>query len=144
MINAITPFIFNIHQPFHMLLLDFLSIIHTYFYRATFVFKTTNPNNIFLLHNLLFGNSKQLPTILTRINLLHHLSSFLILSHTYYPLSIFFCLTIFFPISLIPTLFPNPKYFLLSTHSDIHIVIPPRFKMSGFAFSITTDFIRNI
>ena len=29
-INAITPFIFNIHQLFYMLLPDFLSIIHTF------------------------------------------------------------------------------------------------------------------
>ena len=62
-INAITPFIFNIHEPFHRLLPDFLSsstltftepfhrllpdflsIIHTYFHCPTFCFKTTNPN----------------------------------------------------------------------------------------------------
>ena len=82
-INAITPFIFNIHQLFHMLLSDFLSIIHTYFYHHTFIFNTSNPKNIFLLLNPLFGNSKHLTTITTRINLLHCISSFLIHNHIY-------------------------------------------------------------
>ena len=59
-INAITPFIFNIHQLFHMLLPDFLSIIHIYFHRPTFIFKTTNPNNISLIPSPLLGNSNQL------------------------------------------------------------------------------------
>ena len=67
-INAIILFIFNIHQLFHMLLPNFLSIIHTYFHRPTFIFKTTNSNN-FLLPNPLFGNSKQLTTIAVRISL---------------------------------------------------------------------------
>ena len=43
-IGAITTFIFNIRQIFHMLLPNFLSIIHTYFLHPTFIFKTTNPN----------------------------------------------------------------------------------------------------
>ena len=52
-INAIMPFIFNIHHLFHMLLLDFLSIIHTYFHHLTSIFKTTNLNDIFFLPNCL-------------------------------------------------------------------------------------------
>ena len=119
-------------------------IIHTYFHCPTFIFKTTNPNNIFLFHNPLFGNSKQLTAITTKINLLHCPSSFLIHSHTYYSLSIFFGLTIFLPIFLILTLFPNPKQLSLSTHSHIYIfILPSHFKISGIAFSTTTDFTCN-
>ena len=40
-INAITPFIFNIHHLFYMLLRDLLLIIHTYFCHPTFIVKTT-------------------------------------------------------------------------------------------------------
>ena len=47
-ISAITPFIFNILQLFHLLLPDFILIIHTYFHLSSFIFKTTNLN-IFLL-----------------------------------------------------------------------------------------------
>ena len=101
--NAITPFTCNIHQLFNMLLLDCLLII------PTFIFKKTSPNNIFLLPNPLFGNSKELMTIKTRINLLCCLSSFLIHSHIYYSFNAFLCLIMFLPIFLIQTLFPNPK-----------------------------------
>ena len=76
-INVVTPFSFSIHHLFQMLLPDFLSIIHTYFHHPTFILK------IFFLPNPLFGNSKQLMTIMTSINFLHCLSSFLIHSHIY-------------------------------------------------------------
>ena len=95
-ISAIILFFFNIYQLFHMLLLDFLLIIYTYFHRPTFIFKTTNPNNAPLLPSPLLGNSKQLTTITTQINFLHRLPSFLIHSHIYYSLSIFFASQYFF------------------------------------------------
>ena len=107
-----------------MLLPDFFSIIHTHFHRPTFTFKTTNPNNIFLLPSPLFGYSKELTTITTRINLLHRLLSFLIHSHIYYSLSIFFCLAIFLPIFLIPTLFPPGSQFLSEFYFPSQIYFP--------------------
>ena len=127
-----------------MFLPDFPSIIHTYFHCPTFIFKTTNPNNIFLLPNPLFGNSKQLTTITTRINLPRRLSSFLIHSHLYHSLSIFFASQHFSLSSSFRLCFQILNN-SLSTHSHIHIFIPPpHFKMPGLAFSITTDFTRNI
>ena len=123
----------------------FLSIIHTYFHRPTFIFKTTNPNNMLLLPNPLFDNSKQLTTITTRINFLHRFSSFLIHSHMHSSISIFFASQYFFLPSSFRLLFCIPKQLSLSTRSHIHIFIPPpRFKMLRFAFSITIDFTRNI
>ena len=61
-INAITPSIFNIHELFHILFLDFCSIINTYFHHSTFISKTTNPNNIFFLSSpflAILNNSQQ-------------------------------------------------------------------------------------
>ena len=74
-INAFTPFIFNVYQHFHVLLPDFPSIIRSYFHLPSFIFKTTNPN-ISPLPSPLFGNSKQLTTIATQINLHHSFPAF--------------------------------------------------------------------
>ena len=98
-INAITPFIFNIHQPFHVLLPNFLSIIYLYFHCPTFILKATNAN-ISFLPSALFSNSKQLRTITTWINLLYCLPTFLIRSQIYYSISMFFCFTTLLPIFL--------------------------------------------
>ena len=65
----------------------------------------------------------------------------MIYNHIYYSLSIFFVSQCFFLSSSFLTLFPNPKELSLSTHSYIHIFIPPpRLKMCGFVFSLTTSF----
>ena len=130
-IDGITQFIFNIHQLFHTLLPDFLLIIHIYFYHLTYICKKTNPNNIFLILSLLFGNSKLLMTITTQINFLHCLPRFLIHSHIYYSLGIFFCLIIFLPVFLILTLFPNPKKQPLSTYIYIHLFLIGIHSMQG-------------
>ena len=110
-INAITAVIFNIPQLFHVLLPDFLSIIQNYFHRPTSIFKTTNPNNIFLLPKPLFGNSKQLATFMTRISFLHHLSIFSSIAIYTALLAPFFCVTIILPIFyfFFVILFSNPK-----------------------------------
>ena len=131
-IGAITTFIFNIRQIFHMLLPNFLSIIHTYFLHPTFIFKTTNPN-IFPFPKPFFDNSKQLSTIMTQVNFLQRLLNFLIHSHILYSLGSFFASQYFF-LSSSFWLFLNPKWFSLSTHKHIHtLILPPCFRMCGFA-----------
>ena len=85
------------------------------FYRSPILTFTTplsslrqlTPATSFFSPALLFGNSKQLTNITTRINFLHRFSSFLIHNHIYYSLTIFFGVTIFLPVFLISTLLSN-------------------------------------
>ena len=141
-VSAITPFIFNIYQLFHMLLPDFLSIIHSYFHCPTFIFKTTSPNNILLPTFCLAILNNSWPS--------RHQSTFSTASRAFWCIAIyttllssFFASQFFFISSSFQYCFQILNNFLYAQPRQ-HLYSTNTFQNAWFAFSVTTDFTCNI